>query len=401
MAYAALLLLLCVAVPGSAQFFVSRPGPTRQISTNTFLPSQFSAANTIMMARSRHRSPSPITVFQTVSVGFQGIIETAVLGSGTQTESIEYPVGTCTQGTYAGATSAAVPSAGILISDKYVVSIPANTDYYRRVFYTNASGIPTTDHQDSTHGERLHFGNSGIADQTVSCDAITNTASTAEYYPAAIIGPSNRPAICIEGDSRGSGTNDTYDSTGFIGSVARSVGPVYPYLNMSVSSKTAGNVNTAHTGQLALSAYCTSMISELGGRDIFAGASAATTLARLQTFYTTFAALPIWQTTFEPFSTSTDNWTTVANQTATVGTQRISANGSIRAGTAQVQGFFDVANAVEFGAGSVLQQNGGFWCVSGNPGTVAQFCSLDGLHENQTGYLLVKNSGAIDSGVLQ
>ena len=143
------------------------------------------------------------------------------------------------------------------------------------------------------------------------------------------------------------------------GFIQRSFGGDYgkevPHVFIGASGETANNfTDQAKTiYRLGLARNCTAALVQLGTHDIFSGRTAAQVQANLQTIYARLRTLGInriYQTTITPRTTSTDSWTTVNNQTTTNVTheaERVTLNAWIRANTAGISGFFEVADVVE------------------------------------------------------
>ena len=166
----------------------------------------------------------------------------------------------------------------------------------------------------------------------------------------------NQGSVLIVGDSIAAGSGGSTWMNGFI---QRSFGGDYgkevPHVFIGASGETANNfTDQAKTiYRLGLARNCTAALVQLGTHDIFSGRTAAQVQANLQTIYARLRTLGInriYQTTITPRTTSTDSWTTVNNQTTTNVTheaERVTLNAWIRANTAGISGFFEVADVVE------------------------------------------------------
>lgn len=140
----------------------------------------------------------------------------------------------------------------------------------------------------------------------------------------------------------------------------------------------------------------THIICQYGHNDLSGGATVATVLANAQACFAGMRAaapgVPIIQVTQSPSSTSTDNWTTTANQTAstffgnsasrrgTFNDTYIRTNGSALGN----DGFLDINPSLEFG---YIEGNAGsetsLWNVTGAANGLCQ----DGVHPNSNGHL--------------
>ena len=213
--------------------------------------------------------------------------------------------------------------------------------------------------------------------------------TTARYAPYLAVASIIQPSVLIIGDSRVHGTYDTIsDASSDIGNIARSVGPSFGYTKHSSGGNGVAAFIASHAQCVAAQAYFSHVVIELGVNDLYGGngTTAATVLAGLATIRSYFAGRKIAQATLEPETGG--SWGTVASQTisanqAAGNTQRVIINDTLRAGNLpNLNKVFDVASAIESSLDS------GYWA----PGPISQ----DGVHENQTGYLLVKSSGVVD-----
>jgi len=94
----------------------------------------------------------------------------------------------------------------------------------------------------------------------------------------------------------------------------------------------------------------------------------------------------IFQTTMEPYTTSTDSWATTTNQTVTPEESvRTAVNTWIRGMPFGVKGFFEIAGQVE------TSQDSGKWDTNGR----ASWYTSDGIHENNRAALAIAASGCI------
>jgi hypothetical protein len=311
---------------------------TGQIATRSSVPVATNGTNKQMMSRSRHLCQQAVTSLQILVPNFYVTtagVETALGATSTVTASIEYPAGTFTQVLFSASSSGTVPDGGMLLSDAVAVTIPRGVYFFVRMYITNTAGIYFGNHGiiDFGNGEGFNYGVSGIVDQTLG-GTVINKDSIDCVYPLAIIGITNRASVAIIGDSRGYGQNDTNsDSTGDRGEIARSVGPNYAYINLSVPGDKAQTWIANSTQRRLVAAYCNRYPVQLGINDL----TASRTSAQLITDFATIFGLlggKKYPVTIPPKSTSSDSWATTANQTvdAASNVNRISFNGSVRSG---------------------------------------------------------------------
>lgn len=380
-----------------------------QVATKCRIPVNRSTSNLQANARTHHVAREHISSLKIELPNWywtRGGTLTEANGGGniTYTASIEYPAGTFTQVKWSGATSVVVASGNSALSDFVTVSIPNGDSFWVRSYAVAATAIVFTDgnsgfpQRDGANGEVYEYAASGITDKTMGGTIVDNGAATAPIFsPTAIVSNTVRPSVLIIGDSRDWGFNDTYDSSGDLGDLARSIGPTWGYINAGCAGDTFSGFITAHTKRVALATYVSHVIIGDAINGLRAGGSgqnktAATVLGELQTVLGYFSTKRCYTSTCGgPNSTSTDNFATTANQTVNTNSAQITAyNDAIRAGVANSVGFFEIADQVE------SARNSGKWWVTG----VANATTADGLHSIQSGYLRIKNSAAIDPSIL-
>jgi hypothetical protein len=319
----------------------------------------------------------------------------------TVTASIEYPSGTCTQVKLLGSTSFTIANGDLVFTDYQTVSIPTNTTFWVRQFITNPSGVLYYPFQDSFYNESTNGGVSGIADQTVSCDAIPNTYTAgnpqvAGIPPLAVLAMTIHASTEIVGDSiarRGvEGTTGATGNNGKVGIIAQSMGSA-PFLNLSVDGETAKTWTTRATARKKMVSKGSSLIVELGVNDLDTwNETASQVITDLQSIYAlAHVGQKIFQTTITPHTsdpgTPAAAWTTTGQQTAINPTTHASLNQAIRAGLSGISGFYNAASVFE------TSQDSDIWEVS--PQCPASTCTGDGLHPDSNGLTQILNSGVI------
>ena len=199
------------------------------------------------------------------------------------------------------------------------------------------------------------------------------------------MGPPLGGGVCLIGDSRTQGIQDLVaDASGDIGNLAHYIGATLGYINGGVSGDTAGTALTGSwTNRIALAHYCTSVVDELGINDIATGSSLAVATAARAAVDALFPFVPVYGTTLEPETTSTDSFATTANQTVSAwnATVRIPFNAAIRAGAVGEVNYIDLAHMVD-------PTDSGKWPVTG----AASGCTLDGVHEINVSNQLEQNA---------
>lgn len=357
---------------------------TGLVATRTSVNNSTVAAGpTWMMNRTRHVARQALAanslqvVWQNYFVSASNV-ETG-FGSATFKASIEYPsgtiAGTCT---FQGVTQPTVAALADAIADSCPhAAIPNGAAFWVRMLYVNTTGVIFISAPFSSTLEGNNFGSGTPTDQVAS--GTVAAASNLMFAPAAIIGTTVNPSVCLVGDSRVVGVNDlTTDNTLDVGELARWIGPNYAYANLGVFATNLNVALTNYTNRLRIVAYCSHAIDEYGINDIAGGQSAAT-VATNRASMATLLGKPTFGTTLPTETTSTDTWLTTTNQTGTGNSSVVTTfNGLERAGIAGEINVFDVANIVDpYALGK--------WPVSKIPfatsGT-ANFATSDGVHES-------------------
>jgi lysophospholipase L1-like esterase len=135
------------------------------------------------------------------------------------------------------------------------------------------------------------------------------------------------------------------------GYIYRALGYGTPHVNASRGSTTAQMAASRDYGQFSVLEICkpTHIINALGRNDIFNGRTAAQTKADIITGNAKYSGLgKVYGVTIPPWTSSTDSWATVANQTpqnSGYEAQRIIYNADIRANYASwgLAGVIDVS----------------------------------------------------------
>lgn len=351
--------------------------------------------NKYLMARSAHVASEALTSIRVVFSNFYPFgVDTGLGASADITASIEYPANTFTQLTFSTSTTGTIPNIATLFSDFATVNIPSGDTFWVRTFWHNTAGTLYNQFQNTFLGEAVRLSATSIADQTMS-GTITNSGSYS-HPPIAILGTTNRASVVIVGDSISAGVGDTEDSsnsaTGFngkIGMVARSLGNI-PFINLGCNGQIAGAWAASSPARLPLITKGSHMICEMGINDFLGAGTSGGVLSDIQAIFALCrAGQKRYQTTINPFPTSSDSWVTLGNQTVSAGqdAQRTAFNDLIRAGSAGGNGYYEVADVLE------SSRNSGKWGVTPTPPYTG-----DGVHPNTAGYAKVQASGAI-SGI--
>ena len=398
---------LLLGIGSSAGSNGSAPAPyTGQVATRTYLPDDVNLTNKQLRARTIHTAVDAITsmtlVFPNFYVdGFGAGATYQELGPGassTLTAAIEYPLGTA-------GTAVTCPSGGVIanistITCTWTGNIPAGSLFAVRVFYTNTGGVVF-----SLGGVGVGLGNvpgnfqlgdvldaapSGLTDNTTNGGAYTATSGTSSYGPMIIAGTTLLPSVLTIGDSKAYGEDDTGDSSGDVGEVARWISPFFANANWGIRGRDAGQFVANCTIQCSFANYFTHLINEDGINGFIHGQSAATVATNETALGNKFPTLTKYITTILPSATTTDNYATLANQTLPTYSAGVATeNTRRRTSPAPFVGFFDSAAAVE------SSQNSGLVAVqSGGTGALGYYNSaISSVHPISGGYSAIALSG--------
>ena len=381
------------------------------VATHTTVNGNLNTADTTAMSRSPHFARDNITSLQVVLSNFYvytGFSAEAGPGNAASvTASIEYPAGTCNQLKFSGSTTGSIPNDSTLITDSLSVTIPKDALFWVRIWTSSAGGMPYDQdggQKDTQDGEQMAVGTtaSPVADAT-ACQTITDNYGYSRK-PLAIIGLTQRPTVCLIGDSFLHGAMDSTTTTRHDnGILAPSVGPTFAYLNLAADGdqSSAVTLSTHWSNRGRMLQYCTHVIWEYGNNDIDNSVTPATVLSNFATLraawpnatlYPNSPCCQWWMTTLSPVVTTTDSLKTVANQTPYngSGTARTTYNDGLRASLPSgVAGYIEVAGTGTQASPpnhkqtmSSLDSNA--WTVYGD-GVTANWMSGDALHLNTAG----------------
>jgi hypothetical protein len=314
--------------------------------------------------------------------------EIACGSAATVRAGIEYPRGKFTQVLFSGGVDGTIPDGESLVSDQVDIAIPDGALFWvrMRVISTTNTLSRNFSFNPNQIGAVPWMGSELNNDKTMSG---TITPSSGTFNPIAIIGPTTKPSIAFLGDSIGVGEFDTRgDLSGNYG-MTRSFGGRYAYLSFAQSGDRAFAFLSSGVQRANILQYASHLVCAYGNNDVYTlGHSAAVIWGELKQIYALMkahgAGKKTYQTTITVRTTSSDGWTTLANQTTTNGnTVRVALNALIRGGDASLDGYIDVADAFE------SARDSGKW----KPGPSANLYTSDGTHPVTQGYLFLKESG--------
>jgi lysophospholipase L1-like esterase len=417
-------------LPANAIDYPLAPGQFYgQVATNCRLLNAKAGSNKGISARNHHRARGPITEIAMVLPNWYvdrgaSKFEYPNNAGTICAASVEYPAGVFHRLTFAGSVRPLLGGGDHLVSAFVPIAIPENAEFWTNIWVSAASTIVFFNGntaQVGANGEKGTVSTNDVTDYTMASH--TGSAQTYGLWPLALIGRTAARATAILGDSIGEGVGDTSDTSDHVGMLARLVGPVHPYINLSQSGDRIELLLQSHTKRMSVLAYARNVILGLGVNDISAGRSLAAIKAdMLKLWSITKNQLResgrVFQITITPNCTSTDNWTTLANQgpapgfsTTGDGTREqlndwlrdgapisagtpapIGSSTAIRNGDAAhpLHAILDTADAVE------SARNSGRWRVDGT----ASKWTADGLHPSAFAHAEAANSLAPELALL-
>jgi lysophospholipase L1-like esterase len=291
--------------------------------------------------------------------------------------------------------------ASLIESDRHGFLIPAGSQLHLRTGGIITSGLKLVVGQPgsaaftrvaSTSATSQIYGSGGI---TVPSGG---AATTFGLTPLAVLGVPDRRhvAVMIWGDSiaYGSGDGNGEATYGHVGWAERSLisvnGSFVPFVNCSrAGDRTAGYNFGFSWGRIAVLEFVTHAVFTMGINDIAAAVTLATMQANCQAIWAAARQMGVkaYHTTLTPYTTSTDGWTTAANQTVVSGYGVNEIRGQFNAwldtqvAVGNLDGKIDVNASVEDPA------NPGKWKTS------AGALTADGLHPNTAGHVAMAAVG--------
>lgn len=358
-----------------------------QVGTRCYVPTAL-GDNLQYQFQSGHDIYAPTTGMTTLYIcepnfwvdSSSSYVDNGTGGTLTASMGVEYPAGSgnwfrCTWS--GGATSTTIASNSFAWA-KVSLSIPSGKtriNIVRRLQNSSAIGL-----NRQANGGRRYLTGGDAAESNATVDktltgGLTDNGSDFMVWPAAIVGFTNQVSVGGIGDSRTIGEGDTSPTDEHMGQLFHALGPNYPYINHGVAGQPF-IVSSASTLRRQILAYCTTIISVNGYNS--RASSASTMFAAQQQEGTDMSPREFWMGTIYPGSSSTDGWTTTANQTTDgFNSNRAGFNDLVRASSK----FVDPNNYIEHAL------DDGLW-LPHSPGYTG-----DGIHANSTGALLPQYPG--------
>ncbi|QFG09575.1 lysophospholipase L1-like esterase [Arthrobacter phage TripleJ] len=273
---------------------------------------------------------------------------------------------------------------GVIVeTDRISIDIPTNTSFQIMTYVTVATSgqkWPLNKLYVRSYGEE--YVPSVTPSDLTTTGGFTAAGNTNGYGPMQVLcrNTNTNPYVAIIGDSISDATGDLTNIGGVDGLergfVVRALIPDFPFQVLSQPGGQAAQFNFGSMGKrFNMLGDAEVATVSYGANDLSGGKTFAQLQASLQYIYDYCAArgMRVFATTITPKTTSTDGFTTLANQTIAYSGAaelvRTQINDWIRTKPAPLSGYFDTADAAESG------RNSGKWRVDlGVP------CQSDGLH---------------------
>lgn len=346
---------------GSGSAGAGRTSYLGQVATRCLVPVASLVPGTAVWSsgRTKHIAKdnivNPVVVFPSWWLS-NGNVETVIAG-GTCKAAIEIILGTRLAQNAEGNVSF---TNGYAVCTFPGVTITKGSTFWVDHLQQNANGIVYVGAQGQgyspANGEGWAIGTGAVTDYTISGTPPATFNNSQGYGPILILSQTTLPSVFITGNSRSAGTADfASDVSSDQGEAPRIVGQLYGYTNTCVGGSTLTTYNSSTktfrnqilqgtiTGATTNAPYHTHFWGYDVINDLAGGDNAAAAAARI---VTQAASIGVGQKyiaqTISPLTTSTDNWLTLANQTATQPT--IQYNNLVRNGLAGVTLVADVAD---------------------------------------------------------
>lgn len=315
------------------------PGPVRLIATRVSAPGTQTGGNHWLQSKTGHKAASNISQ---IGLAFANWYLSSIAAAENQQGApatvqayVSYN-GVCAPITFRGSFTGVIPAGGTLFSDVVTLpfTIPAGATFYtyeHRVI--PSAGAVSVTSQDSSYGDLYNASGASLPD--LRCGQ-SSGAGGKSLPPVAIYGPGVNPSVIVLGDEIASGKQDAPNTDyqagftdPFISFPANTVA-----LNLASPILQASDYqnNPAYVSQRnRLLNLASTVISGLGTYDLENGNAATTVENSLAYVYNLVPQNEkIIQTTIHNVPTSSDGFTTTANQSADIHAGVISTvNGAI------------------------------------------------------------------------
>lgn len=298
---------------------------------------------------------------------------------------------------WSGAASVAIADGSSALSDAVSVTIPYGAQFVERMYQVNQVGVMQAETSRKVNAICGDAVNNSNVDQTMSGASVTNTAGNFPITAQAIVGTTTRPTIGTLGSSRMVGAGDALglDAGGNQG-YTRMFGRLFGYIDTSVVGDTLVVISGSGGAKrrALIAAYASHLWMDPGLNDFnFNSATPATVEGYITSMVSSWGGGlgKVIINDEAAWTTSTDGWTTSANQTVTsFEANRVSLNTWIDALT----GFNQVVMPNQFDGNGV---NFNIW---NNPAVGGSQFTADGIHENTATDRAMAASGIFNPNLL-
>lgn len=248
------------------------------IATGCYSPIEISGAFKASSSRTAHYMRDSATQVKLVLANWASpaVAPEIANTAGTWTAAFENEAGLRAQVKWGGVTPYTDGGGETFVSDWCVLAIREGSKANCHYHLDNPTGIPVRRVTTSPTAVNTTFGNALQGTGTTTPDVTmsgnpSHTGGPLYAPPYAILAMTTKPSAIIIGDSIEAGTLDQTDVTGDIGGIARAWGAKYGYVNVSVASENAGNLQNLVTAgtvrRLGAAQWVTHAFLELGIND--------------------------------------------------------------------------------------------------------------------------------------
>ena len=233
------------------------------------------------------------------------------------------------------------PGVTILRSNPVGVFIPANTEIKVKTGAVITAGTSVAASNSRSYKNVKLSSTNGSSAIFSTSDISSGTATTLGLFPLGIVGTPAKPTFSMLawGDSRTAGSGDSPSNTsGGLGYFERACfnvdgsGRAIPFSNLSKSGDVATTYDVDEAfARYAIFPYAQSILFSLGVNDISSGRTYNQVVASFEEAlaHAEIHGLIIMVATIAPYTTSTDSWVTVANQTVVAGYESTGLRGQL------------------------------------------------------------------------
>jgi hypothetical protein len=209
----------------------------------------------------------------------------------------------------------------------YTCTMPVTLPFGSRVGYrllqVNTAGVIYNQYASDQGLGTQYQGGTGTPNDVVNGGTITDGfGGGINVHPIAVVAQTTKDSWMLVHDSRGCG-QQAYPNNGMTGEDAPSVGALYGYTNLCFPTRTATNIASTYLPYYSsLFSFATKVMDGAGINELLNISPPATATATAISGRAAIASLftvPVYGATVMSASSSSDGWTTLANQNCVVG----------------------------------------------------------------------------------